>query len=55
MNTKIKQIRVATLLFLLAIVVLTGFVIKEQNIMDLAYLILIIFYFVKFLIIKRSS
>lgn len=52
MTTKIKKVGLATIVFLLGIILMTCFVVRERNILDLGYLILLIFYFVKFLVIK---
>lgn len=54
-NMTMKKIRLATLIFIFEIVVLIVFVIQEKNIIDFVYLLLIIFYFVRFLMMKHSN
>lgn len=55
MISKFKEESIAYFVFLMIILLLIVLIIKEQNLFDVCYLILVIIYFVKFLLIKKSN
>ncbi len=54
MIRKLKTIRIATIAFLLVIAIVTYFIIEEQNIVDILYLVVVLFYFVRYLLLQRK-
>lgn len=55
MTAKIKKARLAVIVFLTAILILTYFVIQEHNVLDIVYLSFLVVYFVRFLLIRLHS
>ena len=52
---KLKPIKIGYLAFLIIIVVVIHFILQDYNIIDIIYLIGIVVYFLKYLIIEKSS
>lgn len=54
MTTKLKKMGVASVVFILGIVALICLVIRERNIYDIGYLILLVIYFIRFIFLKMK-